>query len=199
MVKLAPPYIVQMIRDYWNERRSEFSESARLAQIAFFGRRGQRERYLHQSITRLASRLLKQVFGDSTTLHILRHCFCTFLFLRWYAIRHPDMLDDLRDRSHLMFQPELLSKLNSYFACMPIEDGEIRPYDLVSMTKLTGHASPETFFQYYVHSFSLVQSHAVRQIKSPVSGMAMSDALLKALVPGMRSSSSRALVKQRHL
>lgn len=197
--KLAPSHVLQVIRDYWNERRTEFPESARLSKIALFGPKGQRDRYQYESITRLARDVLKEAFGESSNLHILRHCFCTFLFMRWYAIRHPDFLYDIRDRSHEIFQPELQAKLETFFACMPIEDGEIRPYDLVSMTKLTGHASPETLFQFYVHSFSLVQSHAVRQIKSPVSGIVMTDALLRALVPGMRSSSSRAAAGRRRL
>jgi integrase len=197
--KLAPSHILQVIRDYWNERRAEFPESARLSKIAFFGPKGQRDRYLHESITRLAREVLKEAFGESSNLHILRHCFCTFLFMRWYAIRHPDFLYDVRDRSHAIFQPKMMARLSDFFAVMPEEDGEIRPYDLVSMTKLTGHASPETLFQFYVHSFSVVQAHAVRNIKSPVSGAVMSDALRRALVPRRRSSSSRARDNQRHL
>ncbi|MCU7805628.1 MAG: site-specific integrase [Candidatus Thiodiazotropha sp. (ex Lucinoma borealis)] len=199
MANLAPPHITRMICDYCNDRRSQFSKSARLSKIALFGADQKREPYSHQSITRLARQLLKQVFGDSSTLHILRHCFCTYLFLRWYAIRHPNILGGLRDRSHAIFQPEMQSRLNSYFACMPLEDGEIRPYDLVSMTKLTGHASPETLFQYYIHSFSLTQSHAVRRINSPVSDIAITDALLKALVPRMKSPSSRVGFTRRQL
>jgi integrase len=196
---LAPPHIVEMIRSYWNERRAEFADPARLGQIALFGPQRMRDRYLYQAITRLGREMLKEFLGETLTLHALRHCFCTLLFLRWYAIRHRDITDDLRDRSHAIYQPKLMARLSDFFAVMPEEDGEIRPYDLVSMTKLTGHASPETLFQFYVHSFSVVQAHAVRNIKSPVSGAVMSDALRRALVPRRRSSSSRARDNERHL
>jgi integrase len=192
MANLAPPHIIRMIRDYCNDRRSQFSRSAELSKIALFGAQRKRDPYLHQSITRLARQLLKRVFGESSNLHVLRHCFCTYLFLRWYCIRHPDLLAGLRDRSHSIFQPELLSKLSSFFACMPFEDGEVRPYDLVSMTKLTGHASPETLFQYYFHSFSIVQAHAVHRIRSAAEDVALTSERMSCLLPRARSSSTIA-------
>ena len=192
MANLAPPYIIRMICDYCNERRSQFAKSAHLSTIAFFGAQRRLEPYLHESITRLARQLLKHVFGQSSTLHVLRHCFCTYLFLRWYCTCCPNLIDGLRDRSHPVFQPELLSKLSSFFACMPFEDGEVRPYDLVSMTKLTGHASPETLFQYYVHSFSIVQAHAANLIRSVAEDLTLTSESLSCLLPRAKSPSTIA-------
>lgn len=168
LASLAPAPIIQLVRQLWIIRRAEFKEHTPLSQIAIFGAENNPAAYLHQSISRISRRILKEIFGTTTTLHMLRHCFCSFLFLRWYALRYPDIGLNLRDRAHAIFQADLQQRLNQYFNCMPCEDGEIRPYDLVSMTKLSGHASPEVFFQYYVHSFSVVQAHAVKRIRSLV-------------------------------
>jgi len=189
---LATPSVQKIIRDYWRERRAQFRAGLPLSRIALFGPEGDAHAYRYQSITRLARRILKSVFGPSVTLHSLRHCFCSFLVLRWYSLRYPAMLDDLRDRGHPIFQPGLQSRLQQYFDCMPKEDGDIRPYDLISIIKLTGHAGPEVLFQYYVHSFSSVQAHAVRQIRSPVSDVPLSGQLQAKLSPRMKSPATRA-------
>jgi len=82
---------------------------------------------------------------------------------------------------------------------MPFEDGDIRPYDLVSMIKLTGHASPETLFQYYIHSFSVVQAHAVSRMKTIGFDQPLPDVTISKLVPRMKSSASRAKLNTRTL
>jgi hypothetical protein len=91
-----------------------------------------------------------------------------------------------------LFQPALQEKLADYFACTKYEDGDIRPFDLISMTKLTGHASPETLFQYYVHTYSIVQAHAVKQVRSAVDEIALTSECLSGLLPRARSSSTIA-------
>lgn len=200
LASLAPPAILDMVRDYWRRRRSEFDRPASLSSIAMFGPRGNPAPYGCSSITTLTRQVLKESFGAAATLHMLRHCFCSFLLLRWYAIQQPALLCNLRDRGHAIFQPELQQRLHRYFDCMPCEDGykdvgedrNTRPYDLISMIKLTGHSTPEVLFQYYIHSYSVIQEHAVHQIRSPVAQVHLSGKLKAALIPGMRSSASRA-------
>lgn len=189
---LAPPEIVHVIVDYGRCRRSEFSSRAVLSKIAAFGPLRDRQGYSHNSLTRFSRNMLKSILGDRATLHLLRHCFCSFLFLRWYATRYPDVLDDIRFRSHPLFQPSLLEKLDDYFACTRYEDGDIRPFDLISMTKLTGHASPETLFQYYVHTYSIVQAHAAKRIRSVVDDLVLTSECVSCLLPRARSSSTIA-------
>lgn len=207
LASLAPPAILDIVRDYWRRRRDEFDRPATLSSIAMFGRHGSPLPYISSSITTLTRQVLKEAFGAPATLHLLRHCFCSFLLLRWYAIRHPELLRNLRDRAHAIFQAELQQRLQRYFDCMPREDGyknggkdqNARPYDLISMTKLTGHSVPEVLFQYYIHSYSVIQAHAVRQIRSPVAEIHLSGKLQAHLIPRMRSSASRAKYAARTL
>ena len=207
LASLAPPAILHMVRDYWRRRRGEFDRPASPSSIAMFGPCGDPSPYLSSSITTLTRQALKEAFGAGATLHLLRHCFCSFLLLRWYAIRQPELLRNLRDRAHAIFQAELQQRLLRYFDCMPREDGyenggedrNARPYDLISMTKLTGHSAPVVLFQYYIHSYSVIQAHAVRQIRSPVAEIHLSGSLQARLMPRMRSSASRAKYAARTL
>ena len=195
--KMAPDRISELIRDFWVERRSEFPNIKRLSRIALLGAAKDSDGYQYASLTRLAREVLKHAFGESANVHLLRHCFCSNFFLRWYALRNPEVLTKLRDRSHPLFQPALQAKLKDYFDRNPLGDGNVRPYDLVSLIKITGHASPETLFQYYIHSFSLVQSHEVNRLRTPIAKKRLNDRAIGALVPRMKSSASRAKLKSR--
>jgi len=207
LASLAPPAICDIVQDYWRRRRDEFDRPASLSSIAMFGRSGNPAPYISSSITTLTRQVLKEAFGAAATLHLLRHCFCSFLLLRWYSIRQPEILRDLRDRAHAIFQPELQQRLQRYFDCMPREDGytdgdedrNARPYDLTSMIKLTGHSTPEVLFQYYIHSYSVIQAHAIRQIRSPVAEICLSGKLQARLIPCRQSSASRAKYPARTL
>ncbi len=195
--KMAPTHIIDLVRDCWSNRKLECPRFTKLSAVALLGPEQSFDGYQYDSLVRLTRNVLKAAFGESVNVHLLRHCFCSYLFIRWYALRHPDLLNNLRDRSHLLFQPDLQSRLNTYFNCMPLEDGEIRPYDFISMIKLTGHASPETLFQYYVHSFSVVQFHAVAQMDKSVLQDRLSDSVIARLVPKLKSSASRMKLASR--
>lgn len=189
---LAPGHVQSLIREFWADRLGEFPNRNILSKISLLGPEGCAESYDIASIARLARFVLKQAFGADTNIHTLRHCFCSNLFIRWYSIRHTDLLQDLRDASHEIYQPELQDQLNQFFSAMPHEDGEIRPHDLISMIKLTGHASPATLFQYYVHTFGVVQSHAMRSRHSLIENTEVQASDIALLLPRMRSSKSRA-------
>lgn len=197
--KMAPENIINLVKNSWHERRSEFSAGHQLSAIHYLGPQRVTDGFQYDSLVMLTRQLLKAAFGQSATVHLLRHCYCSNLFVRWYALRHPDVLDNIRDRSHSLFQPRLQSQLNSYFDCLPFDDGDVRPYDLVSMIKLTGHASPETLLRYYVHSFSIIQIHAARLMRTQGFERPLPDATIARLIPGMKSSASRAKLRTRTL
>jgi integrase len=196
---LAPDHIQSLIRESWVDRLSEFPNRTILSKIPLLGPESRIESYEFASIARLARYVLKQAFGDDANIHTLRHCFCSNLVIRWYSLRHPDILQDLRDASHDIYQPELQDQLDRFFSVMPYEDGEIRPYDLISMIKLTGHASPETLFQYYVHTFGVIQSHAMRSCHSLIENIEVQASDIALLLPRMRSSKSRANIANKTL
>ena len=141
--------------------------------------------------------MLKATFGKTANIHLLRHSFCSNLFVRWYALRYPDILDHHRDRSHEIYQLELRSKLSEFFTNRPGQEGDARPSDLIVMIKVTGHAEPRTLFVYYIHSYALVHAHTVDRIAQSYLDEKFSDREIRNLVPGMRSSASRARLKDR--
>jgi integrase len=185
---LAPLHIQVLLRKFWADRLSEFPNRKILSKIPLFGPERCLDSFDYASIARLARHVLKQAFGPDANIHTLRHCFCSYLILRWYALRHPDILQDLRDSSHEIYQEDLQNQLDRFFSIMPYEDGDIRPYDMVSIVKLTGHASPETLLQYYVHSFWVLQAHAMGQSRSILESVDVSGGEIAQLLPRMRSS-----------
>ena len=188
---LAPLAIQKRLKDYSLRRREEMAGRA-LRNIALFGPSKNPDGYTYDTLIRLVRGYLQNNFGKTVNFHTLRHCFCSNLFLRWYALRHPDILQELVSGRHELFQPCLQDGLEHYFSCLPIDDGDIRPYDLISMIKLTGHASPTVLFNYYIHSAFVIQKHAVEMADRQFPPPCPSDRVLKALVPRMKSSRSRA-------
>lgn len=189
---LAPPQIQDLIRGYCLSRLSEFPERKNRTKISLFGPAGGAEAYQSGSLADLSRAVLKDAFGEDANFHTLRHCFCSFLFLRWYALANPGVLKDLRDASHPTYQPDLQEKLNQVFSLTPHEDGDVRPYDLITMIKLTGHANPEPMFLFYVHTLSIVQAHEVANRSSILEGVPVTGAAVAELLPKMRSPKSRA-------
>ena len=193
--KLAPVAIQQKLKTYVLERRRSVASVA-IGQIALFGPLGSALGYKPESHIRLVRGVLKTWFGDRVNFHTMRHCFCSNLFLRWYALRHPDIREQLASANHELYGSRLQNGLNRYFARKSIDDGNIRPYDLILMVKLTGHSSPDMLFSFYVHSAFLVQKHAVDLADRDLAPPCPPDGVLMALVPKMKSSASRAKLRK---
>ena len=195
---LAGRYARNLVRAEWASRRSQFPSAATLSRIAFLGPPVDPNGYDQTSLLSACRAALKAAFGDSANIHMLRHSFCSILFLRWYAIRHFWILFELRDRFHDIYQSELQGKLVEYFHIHPYQEGPSgQPQDLISMINITGHATPGTFFTYYVHSYSLVHADTVDRVAMTYLDKTFRDRVIKALVPGMRSSASRARLKKK--
>ncbi len=194
---VAPDFVRELIREEWKSRRAQFSKSTQLSRIALLGPKRERVGFHYHSLSSVVRTVLKASFGSSANVHLLRHSFCSNLFVRWYSLRYPEVLDDHRDRSHEIYQLQLQSKLGGFFNNLPGQEGKIRPYDLVTMIKITGHASPRTLFVYYVHSYAIVHSHTVNRIARGTLDESFTDKEIMHLVPGMRSSASRARLKNK--
>ena len=184
---LAPVWVQEMLMGYVEERTSS-RETANLREVALLGPRGKPRCYTQGSFSRPVVSRLKEAFGDDVTFHTLRHCFCSNLLIRWYGLRHADLVDNLRVAGHELFQPALQASLRRYFECFPADDGDTRPYDLISLIKLSGHASPVTLFRYYIHSSYILQEHSVRMADERYPPACPTDRTLTVLLPNMRSS-----------
>ena len=193
--KLAPVAIQQKLKTYVLERRQSVASVA-IGQIALFGPPGSAWGYKPESYIRLVRGVLKTWFGDHVNFHTMRHCFCSNLFLRWYALRYPDIREQLASADHELYGSRLQNGLNRYFARKFIDDGSIRPYDLILMVKLTGHSSPDMFFYFYVHSAFCVQKHAVELADRELAPPCPPDRVLMSLVPKMKSAASRAKMRK---
>ena len=194
--KLAPRYVQRELVAYWDTRRKQ-AGGRRLPAVALFGPDESSRGLAYDAVIRAARASLQKHFGRSVSFHTLRHCFCSFLFLRWYQLNHPDLVEDLRDAAHELHQPEAQQALGRYFACILGESGTTRPCDFVSMIKLTGHASPNILFTVYVHSAYVVQRHAIREADRLDPPPCPTDKVLTALSPWkMRSPASRARLRR---
>lgn len=188
---LAPPFVVELVKTFARERRMEIKSNRKLSTLCLFGKEGDDRMYTYSSFSHFALQTVQSLFGEGATFHMLRHNFCSFLFLRWHAMHHEDFNHGLRSRSHHIFQPELQGKLRAYFQASIVEDGEHTPYDLISIIKLTGHSSPAVMFQYYVHSFSEVQAHTASQLSSWVGELELNGKQIARLLPKIASSATR--------
>lgn len=194
---LAGSLALNLIREEWESRKTQFALSTGLSKIAFLGIPGNRNGYSYNSLSAATRVVLKAAFGETANIHLLRHSFCSNLFVRWYALRYPNILDHHRDRSHDIYQPALQSKLSDFFTNLPGQEGDARPSDLIVMIKVTGHATPRTLFIYYIHSYTLVHAHTVERLAQSYLDEKFSDGEIRSLVPGMRSSASRARLNDR--
>lgn len=191
---MAPSFVVELVKEFSLKRLNEFATTRKLSSVALFGKHGDDRMYTYPSFSHFCLQTVKSLYGEGATYHMLRHNFCSFLFLRWHANKHSDFAEDLRDRSHPIFQPEMQERLRDYFQVSSVEDGPHPPYDLILITKLTGHSTPAVMFQYYVHSFSEVQAHTSKNLTSWFGDVALSGSQVAKLIPWMKSSATRAKI-----
>lgn len=194
---LAGCLVLDLIQEEVEARKGQFSAATQLSKIALLGHPAEKEGYNYQSLALATRAVLRAAFGESANIHLLRHSFCSNLFVRWYSLLYPDLLDNHRDRSHDLYQYELQSRLRAFFQNLPGQEENVRASDLVVIIKVTGHASPLTLFVYYVHSYTLVHQHTVSRISEGYLDDTFSNCELELLIPGMRSSASRAQLADR--
>ena len=192
---LAPVWVRDLLRQYVKDRMAA-GLARNIGKVSLLGLAGDCERFAQGSFSRFVHARLKEAFGFDVTFHTLRHCFCSNLFIRWYGLGHKDAFDDLRIAGHELFQDALQRTLRGFFDCHPVDDRAARPYDLLSMIKLSGHASPTTFFRFYVHSAFVVQRHAVRLADARCPPKCPPNRTLRLLVPKRMSSASLARMRR---
>lgn len=206
---LAPPSVVAAIRSYTILRwdfYNEYKEDAKLKnerilspkEVYLLSTSGDCRSNSTRAVVRQTLDNLKEQAGSEVDLHLLRHSFASHLFLRWYACRHPDFVQQLADEQHWFFSEEGLKKLRIFFgekAEKPIPDSNITAF--VHIMKLFGHKTTTTLFQVYIHSFDAVIQHALRKSQEADNEEIILGKLIAKLVPKMRSSKSQAKLKSR--
>jgi len=190
---LAPEEICHIVSNLYNSRKSEFSEDSFLTKIPLFGPLKKRERYGSRTLADSAIKLLKQVFGSSICLHSLRHAAVSWIFVRMYACKHPDIIDNLSESTHEVFTITYMRRM-TYLMSGKIAD-QLPEYwgdGLVRFTKLIGHLGPRTMFCTYIHTFHIVQNHAMKRMSGIYGERTLNGKTIAALVPKMKSRASQA-------
>jgi integrase len=128
---LAPPEVCLEIFEYISQRLNLFSK---LKMIRAFGKdrkpsearkrllanaevNDEQAQFLRtfplfsnaEKLTRIAREEMKLVLGDGADLYLLRHSYATHMFLRWYAMRYPDVINELRDRNEWFYSNEAMA------------------------------------------------------------------------------------------
>lgn len=194
----APQAALDIVTHWVKERRAEFRPDAVLRLIGLFGPYQSRDRYTYEALIGNLIVRLKSRFGDGADFHMLRHTFCSWLLLTWYAARHADFPTTLYEGRHPVFEAASLVKLARFFTLGRYD--RIPPHspsDLIMISKLVGHAGLDTFFESYVHTFHAVQRYAVGRMDKLVGERALKGRTIGMLVPKLRSRTSQARLPHR--
>lgn len=162
---LAPPHYCQLIISWCEQRKKEKRISVHLKKTALFGPENNPDSYNRSELIGVVITHLKAWFGDDIVFHSLRHSFASWLLIRWYALRYPDITDKLVAKDHAIFSDASNLKLGQYFSLVQDQLPEkYEPHHLIMISKLMGHLGQKTLFQYYVHIFHIIHQHATRRV-----------------------------------
>jgi len=189
---LAPEDASEPVRQAYEKRMAEFREKSTsrqliLKNIPLFGPEKSRERYSGRYLASACIAVVKKYMGQDFVFHSLRHSFASWLLIRWYAARYPEIIPTLAEGNHPVFGDECQENLCQFFASD--RSGEIPDHhasDLVSISKLIGHSGQETLFSTYVHSFHIVHRHAMERLSQNIGSNKLSGKTISALVPKMK-------------
>jgi len=97
---LAPADACKTVEKLYENRLSEFREKSIsrqliLKNIPLFGPNRSRDHYTSRYLANTCIAELKKYMGMDFVFHSLRHSFASWLLLRWYAARYPELVDDL--------------------------------------------------------------------------------------------------------
>lgn len=206
---LAPPKIVQKVRDYYEYRLIHYrvyKNKSGIKKVSYLNKskvpllsaNGECSTNTAASVVRHALVILQSQADEGADLHLLRHSFASMMFLRWYCCKYPDLVKHLVDKKHWCFTQKGLAELKVFFGekpDAPLPHSNITA--IVHLIKLMGHKNTDTFFKVYVHSYDVVLEHALRRTHEKYDQMSLLGNLITELVPGMRSRGNQVNLKSR--
>ena len=141
---------------------------------------------------------LRSRLGRNADLHLLRHSFASWFFLRWYAAKHPDFIESLIQKNHWLFSNDGIEHIKQFlgvFTPGPIPADHANA--MIYFIKLFGHANTATLFQVYIHTYEFVLDHALTSAYQHKDGEPLKGKLIAALIPGMKSRASQRTLTDR--
>ncbi len=153
-----------------------------------------------EKVTRIAREEMKLVLGEGADLYLLRHSYATHMFLRWYAMRYPDVINELRDRNEWFYSNEAIALQREIYRHY-ISVNLSKETDMVHLMKSMGHRFVDTYFAVYCHSYFVAYNHAQKKIMAQrgYENLPVSTAFIKANFPKMKSRTTISQIKEKNL
>ena len=112
---------------------------------------------------RRARQFISEMYGSQRDLHGLRHSAASFHFLRIAALRNPEPVERLIDRTHELFTDQSLERLRAELEWP--QGAAIWQRGLAEhwLSRTLGHSQISTTLRTYVHTTSIVHSEWLRR------------------------------------
>jgi len=163
---LAPARVCKPFVAYLDTRLTEARKhKAKLKKVAFIGPTGSVQGYKREELIPAVIALLRYYVGPEYDMHSLRHGFGTWLMLRAYALKHPELKAQLLEQQHAVFSPEGEAQLTQLFQWTedkPLLPGRITMF--IHIRKLMGHSHISVLLQNYLHAFGVLHQFLMRRM-----------------------------------
>ena len=163
---IAPPRVCQQFLEYLDTRRAVARQyKAKPKKVAFIGPTGCVEGFARKEIVPAVIGLLRYYVGQDYEMHSLRHGFGTWLMLRAYALKYPELKGQLLEQQHVVFSGEGEKRFTQLFTWS--EDQPLRQdrIDLfIHIRKLMGHSHISVLLQNYMHGFGVIHQFLMRRM-----------------------------------
>jgi len=163
---IAPPRVCQQFLDYLNTRRAVARKhKTNPKKVAFIGPADCIEGFAREDIIPAVIGLLRYYVGQEYDMHSLRHGFGTWLMLRIYALKYPELKGQLLEQQHAVFSDEGEKRFTQLFQWS--EDQPLRQdrIDLfIHIRKLMGHSHISVLLQNYLHAFGVIHQFLMRRM-----------------------------------
>lgn len=155
---IAPPRVCEQLRQYLETRQAVARKyKTKPKKMAFIGPTNSTEGFARQDIIPPVIALLRYYVGPGFDMHTLRHGFGTWLMLRAYMLKYPELKSQLLEQQHAVFSEageERLTQLFQWSEGEPLRQDEIDLF--IHIRKLMGHSHISVLLQNYMHGFGVI-------------------------------------------
>jgi len=163
---LAPARVCKPFVAYLDTRLAAARKhKAKPKKVAFIGPTGSVQGYKREELIPAVIALLRYYVGPEYDMHSLRHGFGTWLMLRAYALKHPELKAQLLEQQHAAFSLEGEAQLTQLFQWTedkPLLPGKITMF--IHIRKLMGHSHISVLLQNYLHAFGVIHQFLMRRM-----------------------------------
>ena len=152
---LAPEYVISDLKNFIAKRKKltkSFKEKPN--NIALLGPDGKIEAYQREGFISPLIEFVRYYAGNHFDIHSLRHDFASLTLLRWFLLKKPNFLVDIRFKNNEIFSSHSVKNFARLFACGAHDSSMVASTDhLIIIRKLIGHSHISITLEHYVHTF----------------------------------------------